>query len=121
VSIRARPAVCIGFSGKCTRPDFCSNFVLRVRVIVSVTGSVSYLNENFVVFSLCSAVCRVPGVLTAVCIAPESHNLIHPRHQRNSTTRYTILISCWRRLGLVEDHNVQWPTVEYSLREWVIL
>jgi len=38
------------FSGKCTRLIFCSNFVLRVRVIVSVTGSVSYLNENFVVF-----------------------------------------------------------------------
>ena len=29
----------------------------QTRVIVSVTGSVSYLNENFVVFSLCSAIC----------------------------------------------------------------
>ena len=26
------------------------SLVFRVRVIVSVTGSVSYLNENFVVF-----------------------------------------------------------------------
>jgi len=42
--------VCIGFSGKCTPPIFCSNFVLRVRVIVIITGIVSYLNENFVVF-----------------------------------------------------------------------
>ena len=41
-----RPAVCIGFSGKCTRPVFCSNFVLRVRVIVSVI----FVNENFVLF-----------------------------------------------------------------------
>jgi len=48
--VYTRPAVCTGFSGKCTRPIFCSNFVLRVTVIVSVTGSVSYLNENFVVF-----------------------------------------------------------------------
>jgi len=52
VSIGLHAAVCrpIGFSGKCTRPIFCSNFELRVRVIVSVTGSVSYLSENFVVF-----------------------------------------------------------------------
>ena len=85
VSIRARPAVCIGFSGKCTRPVFCSNFVLRVRFIVSVTGSVSYLNENFVVFSLCGTVCRVPGVLTAVCIAPESHNSIHNQNDCSRT------------------------------------
>jgi len=40
----------MGFTGKCTRPIFCFNFVLRVRVILSVIGSVSYLNENFVVF-----------------------------------------------------------------------
>jgi len=50
VSIHTAGRVCIGFSGKCTQPIFCSNFVLRVKVIVSVTGSVSYLNENFVVF-----------------------------------------------------------------------
>ena len=44
-------------------------FCVRVRVIVNVMGSDSYLNEEFVVFfSLCGAVSRVPGVLTAVCI-----------------------------------------------------
>jgi len=48
--VYTRPAVCTGFSGKCTWPIFCSNFVLTVRVIVSVMGSVSYLNENFVDF-----------------------------------------------------------------------
>jgi len=55
-----RPAVSTGFSGKCTRPIFCSNFVLRVGVIVSVTGSVSYLNEkcSFLAFVAQSVECR---------------------------------------------------------------
>jgi len=35
-------------------------FCVRVRVIVSITGSVSYLNENFVVFSRCGAISQVP-------------------------------------------------------------
>jgi len=102
-------AVCIGFSGKCTRPIFCSNFILRIRFIVSVTGSVSYLNENFVVFSLCGAVCGVPGVLTAVCIAPEPHNLIHPRHQRNPTTRYSV-----NRFGLANRFESIFPSLVVS-------
>ena len=37
-------------------------FCVRVRFIVSVMGSVSYLNENFVVFSICGIVYWVPWV-----------------------------------------------------------
>ena len=37
-----------------------ASLVFRVRVLVSVTGSVSYLNEKFVLFSLCGALCQMP-------------------------------------------------------------
>jgi len=38
--------LCLGFRVKVLGLGFC----VRIRVIVSITGSVGYLNENFVVF-----------------------------------------------------------------------
>ena len=34
-------------------------FCVRVRVLVSVTGRVSYLNKKFVLFRLCGSFCRM--------------------------------------------------------------
>ena len=49
-------------------------FCVRVRVIISIMGSVSYLNENFVIFlAFVAPSGECLGGLTAVCIATNTY------------------------------------------------
>jgi len=49
----------------CTTASIGLGFCVRDRVLVSDTGSVSYLNYKFVLFSLCGSLCRYHRPLRA--------------------------------------------------------